>query len=110
MTGRRPFAPQAARDVEDAVDWFADGPGGTALARRFLAAVIEAAEQVGRRPLLGHRRLELLPEPFRFHRVRGFPFLLVYDAERAEPTILRVLHMARDLGPLLADLDIPPDP
>jgi toxin ParE1/3/4 len=45
-----------------------------------------------------------LPDPFRFRRVTGFPYLLIYNAERPAPAILRVLHMARDLGPLPADL------
>jgi hypothetical protein len=31
------LAPQAIRDVEDAAAWFADGPGGEALARAMLA-------------------------------------------------------------------------
>jgi toxin ParE1/3/4 len=74
------------------------------LARRFTAAVVEAAGHVVRRPLLGHQRLELLPNPFRFRRVGGFPYLLVYNAVRPTPVILRVRHMARDLDPLLADL------
>ena len=106
MTGPRHFAPQAVRDIEAAADWLADSPGGSPIVRRFLAAVIDAAGWVSQRPLLGHRRLDLLPDPFRFHRIRGFPYLLIYNAARPEPVILRVLHMARDLGPLLADLDI----
>jgi hypothetical protein len=31
--------------------------------------------------------------------------LLVYDAAAQPPRILRVLHMARDLGSLLDDID-----
>jgi hypothetical protein len=57
-----------------------------ALARRFLTAVIEAAERVRQqvRPLMtdnGHQRTDLLPDPFRFRRVTGFPYLLIYNAE-----------------------------
>lgn len=104
MNGLRHFAPQAVRDVEDATDWLANSPGGTPLARRFLTAVIEAAERIGQRPFLGHRRTDVLPDPFRFRRVIGFPYLLIYNAERPAPAILRVLHMARDLEPLPADL------
>jgi toxin ParE1/3/4 len=69
-----------------------------------LAAVIAAAVLVARRPRIGHRRADLLPDPYRFQPVRGFPYLIVYNGSRPRPPILRVLHMARDLGPLLADL------
>ena len=34
MTGLRQFARQAARDVADAAEWFAEGAGGSPLARR----------------------------------------------------------------------------
>ena len=105
----RNLAPQAIRDVEDAAAWFADGPGGKPLARRFARAVAAAAGRVSLRPLLGHRRLELLPDPYRFYAVRGFDYLLVYNAARAEAPIARVLYMGRDLGPLLADLRDAPD-
>jgi plasmid stabilization system protein ParE len=63
VNGLRHFAPQAVRDVEDAADWLANSPGGTPLARRFLTAVIEAAERIGQRPLLGHQRTELFAGP-----------------------------------------------
>jgi hypothetical protein len=37
-----------------------------------------------------------------------FPYILVYDARARPPRIARVVHMARDLAPLLADLrDVP---
>lgn len=80
------------------------------LARRFVAAVIESAGLLGRRPLIGHRRLELLPDPFRFYTVKGFSYLIVYNSERPTLRVLRVLHMARDLAPLLAEFwDEPAD-
>ena len=60
--------------------------------------------------LLGHRRLELLPEPYRFQAVRGFPYLLVYNTARARAPIARVLYMGRGLGTLLADLRDQPGP
>ena len=109
MISPRQFAPQAVRDVEDAADWLAESPTGIELATRFISAVVDAADRISHRPLLGHKRLDILPDTFRFHRVRGFPYLLIYNAVRPSPVILRVVHMARNLGPLLADLDIPPD-
>jgi len=103
------FAPQAIRDVEEAVDWLADN-GGPHVARRMALATVEAARRTVERPLTGHMRSELLPAPFRFRAVRGFPYLLVYDSSQTPAKILRVLHMARDLPPLLADLRDPSDP
>ena len=98
------FSPQALRDIDRGVDDIAESAAGPAFADRFAVAVAGAAERVARRPLLGHRRLDLLPGRFRFWAVKGFSYLLVYDAEDADRRILRVVYMARDLGPLLADL------
>lgn len=63
-----------------------------------------AARRVVERPLIGHVRPELLPHPFRVWAVQDFPYLLIYDAGTVPPKILRVLHMARDLAPLVSDL------
>ncbi len=49
------------------------------------------------------------PAGFRFWVVKGFDYLLVYNAEHPERIVLRVVHMARDLGPLIAGLAEPPD-
>jgi toxin ParE1/3/4 len=111
VTLPRNFAPQAVRDVEDAAEWLADGPGGESLARRFVAAVAEAAGRVAQRPLLGHRRPELLPDPYRFYAVKGFPYLLIYNTARDGAPVARVAFMGRDLDALLADLrDLPQAP
>ena len=47
--------------------------------------------------------LDLAPARYRFWSVRGFPYLLVYDAEAQPPIILRVVHQSRDL-PAILDL------
>ncbi len=75
MTWPEEFAPQAIRDVEEAVDWLVDngGPGGPHVARRMALATVEAARRAVERPLTGHMRPELLPAPFRFWAVRGYP-------------------------------------
>jgi plasmid stabilization system protein ParE len=85
------------------VDDIAAGVAGPAFAERFAVAVADAAEQVARRRLLGHRRLALLPPRFRFRAVKGFDYLLVYNAEHPDRLVLRVVHTARDLAPLLGD-------
>lgn len=93
---------QALRDIDKAVDDMVEAGATLAYVERFAVAAAETAEKVARRPLLGHRRFELLPGRFRFWAIRGFDYLLVYNAEHPDRRILRVVHMARDLGPLLA--------
>jgi toxin ParE1/3/4 len=98
------LSPRALRDIDRAADDIAVSAAGPVFADRFAVAVADAAERAARRPLQGHRRLDLLPGRFRFWAVKGFPYLLVYDAEHPARLILRVVHMARDLGPLSTDL------
>ena len=101
---------QALQDIYEAVDDMIAHGGTPAYVERFAVAAAETAKKVAQRPLLGHRRLELLPGRFRFWAVRGFDYLLVYNADGR---VLRVVHMAGDLVPLLAetlaaeDLDAP---
>jgi len=101
---------QALRDIERAVDDMIKGGARLAYIERFAIATAETAERIARRPLMGHRRLELLPGKFRFWAVRGFDYLLVYNAEHPERRVLRVVHMARDLGPLLSGISLADDP
>jgi toxin ParE1/3/4 len=65
---------------------------------------LRAAALLARQPMPG-RRLELLPEPYRFWSLRGFPYLLVYNSSANPPRILRILHTARDLQTLLGEMD-----
>ncbi len=44
---------------------------------------------------------ELAPARYRFWSLRGFPYLLVYDAEADPPIILRFVHQSRDLPGVL---------
>jgi plasmid stabilization system protein ParE len=103
------LSPQALRDIDDAVDDIAASVAGAAFAERFAVAVADTAERVARRLLIGHRRPELLPDRFRFWAVKGFDYLLVYNAEHPDRVVLRVVHVARDLGPLPPGLAEPGD-
>ncbi len=96
------FGPVAREDLRQALAWIARD--NEAAAHALLRATIESARRIVERPMLGRLRPDLLPAPFRFWRVAGFPYLIVYDATRRPPAVLRLLHMARDLGPLLVDL------
>ena len=74
-----------------------------AAADALLAAAMAAARRLQARPKLQRVRLELAPQRFRFWSLRGFPYLLVYDAEAEPPIILRLVHQSHDL-PAVLDL------
>ena len=96
------LAPRARREMLDAARWIAkDNP---IAATAFRDAVGAAAQRIGARPQIGAGRPHLLAEPFRFWRVAGFPYVLVYNAERDPPEIVAIIHTARDLPPLLRDV------
>jgi len=95
------FAPRAQRELRAAAEWIAeDNP---AAADALLAAAITAARRIQAWPKLGRIRLELAPGRYRFWSLRGFPYLLVYEAETKPPIILRFVHQSRDL-PAVLDL------
>jgi len=95
------FAPRAQRELREAAVWIAeDNPSA---ADALLTAAMAAARRLQARPTLGRVRLELAPAQYRFWSLRGFPYLLVYDAEGKPPIILRFVHQSRDL-PVVLDL------
>jgi toxin ParE1/3/4 len=89
------FAPRAQRELREAAVWIAEDNPTTADA--LLTAAIAAARRLQARPELGRVRLELAPAQYRFWSLRGFPYLLVYDAEAKPPIILRFVHQCRRL-------------
>jgi toxin ParE1/3/4 len=97
----RIFAPRARRELREAAMWVAKD--NAAAADALLAAAMVAARRLQARPKLGRVRLDLAPERYRFWSLRGFPYLLVYDAEADPPIILRFVHQSRDM-PAVLDL------
>ncbi|MDB5393378.1 MAG: uncharacterized protein JWM91_884 [Rhodospirillales bacterium] len=96
------LSPAARRDLLDAVRWIAhDNP---AAARGLRDAVLKAAMHIGAHSHFGVPRPELAEEPYRFVMPTGFPYVIVYHADRRPPLIVRVLHGARDLPDVLRDL------
>ena len=96
------FSPAAARDLKEAVRWIA-GDNPTA-ARALRDATAKAATNIGTHTHFGVSRPDLADEPYRFVMLTGFPYVIVYNAARQPPLIIRILHGARDLPQLLADL------
>ena len=89
------FSPRARRELREAAVWIAEDNPAAA------EAVLAAARRPQARLKLGRVRLELAPERYRFWSLRGFPYLLVYDAEASPPIILRFVHQSRDLPAVL---------
>lgn len=105
--GSARFTREALADLRAAVGWIArEDP---AAADRLRLAAIGAARSIGQHPLIGAVRLEFAPERFRFIVLRRFTYLMVYEATRSPPRILRVLHASQDLADLLRDLPTGPD-
>ena len=93
------LSPAARRDLLAAVQWIAqDNP---AAARALRDALLRATIRIGEFPDQGSQRPELAPEPYRFLALTGFPYVIVYNAVRRPPLILRFLHGARDLPEVL---------
>jgi toxin ParE1/3/4 len=96
------FAPRARRDLHKAVRWITQDDPAAAQALR--DAAVSAAGRIGAHPLSGVRRPDVAGEPYRFLMLTGFPYVIVYDAVRKPPLLVRVAHGARDLPATLKDL------
>ncbi len=59
---------------------------------------------VGAHSHFGVARPDLVDAPYRFVMLTGFPYVIVYNADRRPPLIVRILHGGRDLPDLLRDL------
>lgn len=102
MSRQAVFAPAARADLRQAIAWIArDDP---AAAHALRDAALRGAGRLGTNPWLGAIRRALGAERFRFLLLRGFPYVMVYTADTVPPRILRVLHTARDLPVILAEL------
>ncbi len=108
MSRLRNLSPDAADDLDAIIGWMLDGGASAATAERALAAVLQAAGALARRPMLGRRLPDLLPEPFRFWSLPRLHLLRVYDPGAAPAMVLRIMSTDRDLRLLLAGLRAEP--
>ena len=96
------LSPAARRDLLGAVRWIAqDNPSA---ARALRDALVRATVRIGEFPDQGSFRPELAEESYRFIALTGFPYIIIYNAARRPPLILRFLHGARDLPDILSGL------
>jgi toxin ParE1/3/4 len=92
----------ARNEAHDAASWIARDNRGAS--RAFRAALDRTTLLLAEHPEVGFQRPELAGAPYRFFVLRGFPYLVVYDPTTRPPTIVRVIHGARDLPEVLRDL------
>jgi len=96
------FTPRARSDLGEAATWIARDSRSAASA--FREAIDAVAKLVGEHPRVGVLRSDLAPAPYRFCVVRGFPYLVVYDASQEPPVVARIVHGARNLAEVLKRL------
>ncbi len=96
----KPVVPRerARRDVEDAVDYYAD-EAGARVALRFIDALERAYLAIGRHPAAGSPRYgqELDLPGLRSRRLLRFPYMVFYVERQDHIDVWRVLHVQRDI-------------
>jgi toxin ParE1/3/4 len=89
------LSPRAEDDLIKAMRWIARD--NRSAARRLRQLISEAAVRIAEHPQVGIRRLDIASGQYRFLPLTGFPYVIVYHAEKIPPRIIRVLHGARDI-------------
>ncbi len=95
------ITPEAVGDLFDIWNFIVqDNPEA---AERVEAAIFRSCDFLADRPLAGRTRKDLTPLALRFWVVQPYSnYLIVYEPEAAPLRIIRILHAARDLPPLLS--------
>jgi toxin ParE1/3/4 len=97
--------PSAQRDLAEATRYFVEHAGND-VAHGFLDDVEHAFERLARFPNLGRawptRNAEL--RGLRRLPLRQFPLSIFYRSSESAIEVIRVLHHARDIPPLLDDI------
>jgi toxin ParE1/3/4 len=97
----KPVIPRtlAQRDVEEAIDHYAD-QAGVDVALKFIEALEEAYRAIGIRPATGSPRFghELELPGLRSRKIARFPFLIFYLQREDHIDVWRILHAQRDIG------------
>ena len=95
------LVPAAEEQVGDVVAFIAADSEEAAV--RVRHAFYSAFELLAKQPEIGHAREDLTSRPLKFWRV--YSYLIVYDPASTPLTIVAVLHGARDVEPVLKNLD-----
>jgi toxin ParE1/3/4 len=89
---------RAGRDIEDAIDYYADAGGGKA-ARGFVDALHDAIRHIARHPASGSPRYahELNLADLRGWALKRYPYVVFYIEREDHVDVWRVLHAQRDI-------------
>ena len=102
----KPVIPRAGarRDVEEAVDYYAE-QAGTEIALRFVDAVRDAYRAISSRPGVGSPRYahELELPGLRSRRITRFPYFIFYVERDDHIDVWRILHSQRDIPSWISD-------
>jgi antitoxin ParD1/3/4/toxin ParE1/3/4 len=101
VSRRYQLAEVARRHVDEITAFIAEDSVEAAL--KTLAALEEAFELLADQPGIGHTREDLTERPLKFWSV--FSYLVVYDPATMPLAVIAVLHGARDVGPLLKNIE-----
>ena len=93
------LSPKARDDVMSAIRWISQD--NIAAAQALRDQIAAAAHRIGSHPEIGTFRPDIVDAPYRFLTLTGFPYVIVYNALRHPPRIVRILHGARDIPDLL---------
>jgi antitoxin ParD1/3/4/toxin ParE1/3/4 len=96
MSGFR-LSPLAVADIEEIWEYIA--AENLAAAGRVRLALLEAFRLLSRNPGIGHKREDLTDHDVKFWPV--YSYLIVYCPDKQPLEIVRVLHGARDIAPIL---------
>ncbi|MCP5117816.1 MAG: type II toxin-antitoxin system RelE/ParE family toxin [bacterium] len=91
----------ATRDLDEILEYVLD-QAGPRRAQHVADRLYDSFGKLSRTPGMGHWRRDLTQAAVRFWPV--WSFLVIYRPDTKPLEIVRVLHGARDLAPLLEDL------
>lgn len=92
----------ARADLLSAVRWISKDSRSAAIALQ--SRVRTLLDKLGRHPDLGVAKLELAEDGYRFATLNGLSYVMIYNARRRPPVVMRILHGAQDLSVILAAL------
>jgi plasmid stabilization system protein ParE len=94
------FTPQAVDDLLDIWSFIAND--NLDAADRVETAICRACDFLADSPFAGNTRSDLTPLPVRFWVVQPYSnYRIVYDPSKKPLQVIRILHGARDLRPIL---------
>jgi toxin ParE1/3/4 len=86
------FHPEAAAELENSVDWYAERSENAAL--RFIMAIEAALDKLVKDP----ERFPVVATAHRVCSVSGFPFQIIYRTHSQRVSIIAVAHAKRRPG------------